>query len=282
MFTPFAFVQTVGGGAGPSYQPLTTAFAAASGISDATTLNSLNAFEIGLANYSIATSSFQAMYPFVGASSGSMKWNFVNTTQYALTYTGSLSFATGGIQAAGSPKNGCVGSLKATNLTASSGHSYFYVTAPDASTGNFQSQIGAVGDFNNPSLTQYYMTWFGGSPGNRIVFPCDQATGQGDGSIVPSSNTVTKGGYMMSRTSASSMKLWKNGTTSLGTNTTTLTGRSYSTFTRGVDILGRGTGDAVTCQQRLGWASIGAGLTDTEVANYNTLVVAFQTSMSRA
>lgn len=282
MFTPFAFVQTVGGGAGPSYQPLTTAFAAASGISDATTLDALNAFEIGLANYSIPTSSFQAIYPFVGASSGSMKWNFVNTTQYALTYTGSLSFASGGIQAAGSPKNGCVGSLKATNLTASSGHSYFYVTAPDAATGNFQSQIGAVGDFNNPNLTQYYMTWFGGSPGNRIVFPCDQATGAGDGSIVPSSNTVTKGSYMMSRTSASSMKLWKNGTTSLGTNTVTLTGRSYSVFTRGVDILARGVGDAVTCQQRLGWASIGAGLSDTEVANYHTLVSAFQTSMSRA
>jgi hypothetical protein len=284
MFTPFAFVQTVGS-AGPSYQPLTTAFAAASGISDATTLNSLNAFEIGLTAFSISTGSFYAIYPFVGASSGSMKWNFVNTTQYNLTYSGSLTFTTGGIQAAGSPKLGAVGSVPANMLSTASGHHFFYVTDPQSPTGGAccESNVGATGDINDSSLTQYYSTWFRSGGNGNLVYPCDNATTAGNGSITPNSSTAAKGSYCLSRTSVSSMKAWYNGTTSRGTNTTTLTNRNYRNFTRQVNFLSRdGTNSATTCQQRMGWASIGFGLTDTEVSNYNTLVTNFQTSMSRA
>lgn len=277
MFTPFAFVQTPGGGAGPSYQPLTTAFAAASGISDATTLNSLNAFEIGLTNYSISTGSFYAIYPFVGASSGSMAWNFVNTTQYKLTYTGSLTFTTGGIAAAGSPKNGSVSSMPGNLWSATSGHSYFYLTDNTAHTQNFQSQIGLNGDLSNPNLTQYYQNWFGSG---KLSYPCDVATGAGNGSISVVLSAA-KGGYTLNRTAVDNMAAIYN-TTTAGTNTTTLTGRSYSTYTTPIQFLARGSNPDTTAQQRMGWGSLSPGLTTTQAANYHTLVVAFQTSMSRA
>jgi hypothetical protein len=190
-----------------------------------------------------------------------------------------LTFTSGGIQAAGSPKNGRVGSIATNTLSPTNGHNYFYITDNAGTTGNFQSQVGANGDINNTSLTQYYMTWFGSA---KLAYPCDVATGQGNGSITPSPTTVDKGGYMLTRTSASSMKAWYNGTNSRGTNTTTLSNRSYSTFTGPVHFLSRQNNDATTAQQRLGWGSIGVGLDDTQTANYHTLVAGFQTSMSRA
>jgi hypothetical protein len=270
MFTPFAFVKQAAAAPAPGYQPLTENFRVASGITDTTTLDSLNAFELGLAAYSISTGSFYAIYPFVGASSGSMKWNFVNTTQYNLTYSGSLTFTTGGIQAAGSPKLGAVGSVPANMLSTGSGHNFFYVTDAQAPTPGAccESNLGANGDISDSSLTQYYATWFRNGGNGNLVYPCDVATTAGDGSITPNSSTVAKGSFCLSRTSVSSMKAWYNGTTSRGTNTTTLTNRNYRNFTRQVNFLSRdGTNSATTCQQRFGWASIGFGLTDTEVAN---------------
>jgi hypothetical protein len=71
-------------------------------------------------------------------------------------------------------------------------------------------------------------------------------------------------------------------TTTAGTNTTTLTGRSYATYTTPIQFLARGSNPDTTIQQRMGWGSLSPGLTSTEAANYHTLVVAFQTSMSRA
>jgi len=277
MFTPFAFVQGPAAAPTPGYQPLTEAFRVASGISDVTTLDSLNAFEIGLANYSISTGSFYAIYPFVGASSGSMAWNFVNTNQYKLTYTGSLTFTTGGLAAAGSPKNGSVSSIPGNLWNTGSGHSYFYLTDNTGHTGNFQSQIGLNGDIANPNLTQYYQNWFGSG---KLSYPCDVATGQGNGSISVVLSAA-KGGYTLNRTSNSSMTAIYN-TTTAGTNTTTLTGRSYATYTTPIQFLARGSNPDTTIQQRMGWGSLSPGLTSTEAANYHTLVVAFQTSMSRA
>lgn len=283
MFTPFAFVQTVGS-AVPGYQPLTTAFAAASGISDATTLNALNAFEIGLGNYSIATSSFAAIYPFVGASSGSMAWNFVNTNIGKLTYSGSLTFTSGGLQAAGSPKDGRAGSLPgATLLSTSSLCTYVYVTDYQARSQAAEAFVGSTEDaMPGPNLTQFYLDWSTSGAGSQLVNPVNPATGQGNGAVTDPGGYNAKGGYALSRTAVNSMKAYKNGSATGTHNTTTLTGRSYASFTTPVNILSRQNNSVTTIQSRLGWASIGSGLNDTQMADYHTLVAAFQTSMSRA
>lgn len=284
MFTPFAFVQGSQAAPAPGYQPLTTAFAAASGISDATTLNALNAFEIGLGNYSIPTSSFQAIYPFVGASSGSMAWNFVNTNVGKLTYTGSLTFTSGGIQAAGSPKDGRAGSLPgATLLSTSSLCSYVYVTDYQARSQPAEALVGSTEDaMPGPNLTQFYLDWSTSGAGSQLVNPVNPATGQGNGAVTDPAGYNSKGGYALSRTAVNSMKAYKNGSATGTHNTTTLTGRSYASFTTPVNILSRQNNSVTTIQSRLGWASIGPGLNDTQMADYHTLVAAFQTSMSRA
>ena len=280
MFTPFAFVQGSAAAPAPGYQPLTEAFRVASGISDATTLNSLNAFEIGLTNYSIATSSFDAIYPFVGASSGSFKFNFVNTTKYNLTYTGSLTFTTGGFAATGSPINGRGGGPPGTLISTASYCSYFYVTDPKGAAGNFTSPIGHTRDQTaGVSLTQYYLQWFGAT---ELVHPCNVATGQGNGSINGGVQGLAKGGFALNRTAVNSLKAFYNGSQTGATNTTTLTNRGYSAFVEPINILSRQNNTDTTVALRMGWASVGPGLTDTQMANYHTLVANFQTSMSRA
>jgi hypothetical protein len=285
MFTPFAFVQTVGSAAA-GYQPLTTAFAAASGISDATTLNALNAFEIGLANYSISTGSFTVLYPMVGTTSSSMSWNFVNTNSGKLGYNGSLTFASGGMQAAGSPKNGRAQSLSGASagmLSTSSLCTYVYVTDYQARAEPAEALVGSTEDaMPGPNLTQFYLDWSTAGAGSQLVNPVNPATGQGNGAVTDPAGYNSKGGYALSRTAVNSMKAYKNGSATGTHNTTTLTGRSYASFTTPVNILSRQTNSVTTIQSRLGWASVGRGLNDTEMANYHTLVAAFQTSMSRA
>jgi hypothetical protein len=282
MFTPFAFVKQEAAPA-PGYQPLTTAFAAASGISDATTLDSLNAFELGLAAYSIATSSFDGIYPFVGASSGSFKWNFVNTTKFNLTYTGSLSFTTGGFAAAGSPKDGRAGSVSFRNISTASYCSFYYLTEYVANAGSFESPIGANPDYTTGpgTLTQYYLQWNGST---QLVHPCNVATGDGNGSINGGYTQMSsKGSYALSRTSTGDLRAYVNGTQSGATNTTVLSNRNYAAGPdQPLHILSRQNNSATTTQSRLGWASVGPGLDSTQMANYHTLVANFQTSMSRA
>lgn len=285
MFTPFAFVQTVESAAA-GYQPLTTAFAAASGISDATTLNSLNAFEIGLGNYSISTGSFTVLYPMVGSDSASMSWNFVNTNVGKLTYNGSVSFSSSGMIAAGSPKNGRAVTLSGASagmLSTASLCSYVYVTEYNAVIQAAECMVGSTEDANpGAGLTQFYLLWTTSGAGSQLTNPTNPATGQGNGAVTDPGNYNSKGGYALSRTAVNSMKAYKNGTATGTHNTTTLTGKSYTSFTTGVNILSRQTNAVTTIQSRLGWASIGPGLNDTQMADYHTLVAAFQTSMSRA
>ena len=267
--------------------PLTTAFIApsAADITSSTIINALNAFETGLYNYLIPTSSFAAIYPFVGATSGSMAWNFVNTNRGKLTYSGSLTFTSGGLQAAGSPKNGRAGSLPgATLLSTSSLCSYVYVTDYQARSEPAEAFVGSTEDANpGAGLTQFYLDWSTSGAGSQLVNPTNPATGQGNGAVTdPSVGYNSKGGYALSRTAVNSMKAYKNGSATGTHNTTTLTGKSYASFTTPVNILSRQNNTVTTIQSRLGWASIGSGLNDTQMANYHTLVAAFQTSMSRA
>jgi hypothetical protein len=281
MFTPFAFVKQAAGGGGGGFGPLTTAFLAATGISDATIETALNDFETGLATYSLTTSNFDAIYPLVGGTSDTCKYNFIDTSLYTLSYTGSLSFNSDGMQAAGSPKDGSAGTVSFTQISSASYCSYYYVTDYVANASSFESPIGAAPDYTGTgNLVQYYLQWNGAT---QLVHPCNVDTAAGNGSINSGYTQMAgNGSYALSRISTGDLRAYVGGSQSGATNTTVLTNRAYTNGPNTpLHLLSRQANSTTTTQSRLGWASVGPGLDSTQMSNYNTLVVAFQTALSR-
>ena len=280
MFTPFAFVKQAAAGGGGGY-PLTTAFLAATGITDSTITTALKDFETGLTTYSIPTSQFDAIYPLVGGTNDTCKYNFIDTSLYTLSYTGSISFNNTGIQASGSPKNGRAGTVSFTQISSASYCSYYYVTDYVGVQSPYESPIGANPDYTGTgNLVQYYLQWNGS---NQLVHPCNVATGAGNGSINSGYTEMSgNGSYALSRISTGDLRAYVNGVQSGATNTDVLTNRAYTNGpNQPLHILSRQDNSVTTTQSRIGWASVGPGLNSTDMANYNSLVVAFQTALSR-
>ena len=227
MFTPFAFVKQAAA-AGGGFGPLTSAFITATGVTGSVLQNALNDFETGLATYSLTTSNFAAIYPMVGGTTDTCKYNFIDTSLYTLSYTGSISFNNTGIQAAGSPKDGRAGTVSFKEISAASYCSYYYVTTYVANASPYESPIGANPDYTTGpgTLTQYYLQWNGAT---QLVNPVNNDTGDGNGSINSGYTTMSaNGGYALSRTSTGDLRAYVNGTQSGGTNTTVLSNRNYA------------------------------------------------------
>lgn len=279
MFTPFAFVKQAAA-AGGAYGPLTTAFLAASGISDATIGNALNTFETGLTTYSL-TSKILAAYPLVGGTSATCKWNFMDTTTYPLSYTGSISFSSTGMDFGSSYTARHATTIPSTLLSAQEGHNAAWIASDNGSNPTFSCYWGSNGDVTPPtgSLTQYYFELQNG----RSVWPCDPATGQGDGTATFTAGSLP-GFFVNSRTSAASLVVYKNGS-SIGSDTNTLTNRSYEGFTGENVFLGARQNNPDTSTNYVWkYASIatwGGGLSSTDASNYYTIVNQLQTDLGR-
>ena len=284
MFTPFAFVKQAAAGGGPAYGTLTTAFIAAAGITGSVIPTALNNFETGLTTYSL-TSKIMACYPFVGGNATTSKYNFMDTTLYPLSYTGSITFNMDGMNIASSAAEAHASSFPGNLVSHQVGHDATYIKTKNQN-GVVPCTSGLKSDLTpaTGSLTQYYMEFSSATNTFTAFWPCNVATNQGDGSLGVSSGGVP-GTWVVARTSASSLKIYKNGS-SLGENTTTLTGRSYGPYS--VDVMyiaGRQNNFETTAAFQFGFKSFGfgtyGGMDATDVSNYTTLIAALQTDLGR-
>ena len=183
--------------------------------------------------------------------------------------------------ASGSPKNGTAGTVSFTQISSASYCSYYYVTDYVANASPYESPIGAAPDYTGTgNLVQYYLQWNGAT---ELVHPCNNNTGAGNGSINSGYAAMSaNGGFALSRISTGDLRAYVNGSQSGATNTTVLTNRAYTNGPNSpLHLLSRQANDGTTTQSRLGWASVGPGLDSTQMSNYHTLVVAFQTALSR-
>ena len=98
MFTPFAFVKQEAAAAGNG--PLTTAFLAATGITDATITTALNNLETGLTTYSLG-SKMVALYPMVGGTASAHKFNLKDPRDldaaFRLVFSGGMTHSSTGV-----------------------------------------------------------------------------------------------------------------------------------------------------------------------------------------
>jgi len=284
MFTPFAFVkQAVAAAApAPSY-PLTTAFLAATGITGSANITALQDFETGLTTYGL-NSKMTAVYPLMGGNSTTTAYNFMNTSLYTITWSGNLTYYIDGVQSTGYGNGQGDSGIAGNQFSVSEGHTMVWVNtneSPGTWNGiNYPREYGLAGDVSNPNLTQYYGQMYGAN-GLTIAYPCNAATSAGDGSIINGGNTDARGKWITSRISAGYLATYRNGS-SYGTNTVTLTGRSYSSGFGPFTIL---NGGGAYSPRRIGFCTVGAGtgtgLTSTDATNLYNMVNSFNTTAGR-
>lgn len=244
------------------------AFIDAAGITDATQQSAINTLVTDLKGYGIWTK-MKAIYPFCGGTASSHKWNLKNPADtdaaFRLVFSGGITHSGTGVLFNGT--NGYSNtylnpsaslSLNSTHFTyySRSNNTYSGVMIGTSSTGNGQSLLALKVESGTPQ--DYTCVHNNATAGNS-----------------PSRND---GLFTATRTESGSFKVFRNSTVYRNSSITS-TSLSTTNFYLGARNNNNSVIQYTTLQ--CAFASIGDGLTDTEVANLYTAVQAYQTSLNR-
>jgi hypothetical protein len=216
----------------------------------------------------------QAIYPFVGGTAFSHKWNLKNINTFTATFNGALEHNSFGV-GSGSLANGFISSnfndlTDFTNIS-SSVHASAYVTTENGVTGRLQL-------FWNTRTTAYSEIGlnYQAAPGNLGAYA--QAYGNRTGMNASSLGT-SLGFNAVTRTgTAQSNFYYKSPATTLTLSDTGVFQRVASR--NPVRFLGGEYGNNGQ-SAAIGFGSIGEGLSSTDIDNLYTLVQAYQTTLGR-
>lgn len=255
-----------------SFTPEAAAFISAAGITDPTQQTAINQLVIDLQTANVYTK-FVALYPFVGGTASQHKYNLIDPQDTDAAFR--LSFLGGWTHnSSGSTPNGTTGYantfLAGTDLTNNSVHYSFYsgTTTRDAGANRFD--LGA--------LT--------GGLGPQLICSTDVLGGTqllADNTVIRASGTVADGAgfFIATRTSNTSLEGYRNGTligSNAGAEGTPINNITDTFYLGARNLNGSAAGFSIRLIQ---FASIGDGLTGTEVADFQTAVQTFQTTLSR-
>lgn len=251
------------------------AFVNAAVIEDQVQATAINTLVTDLKGYGI-WSKMKAIYPFVGGTSSTHKWNLKDPRDldaaFRLVFSGGITHSSTGALFNGTNGYSNTFLTPSANLTNNSTHLSFYSrTNFNGSPGGDIGTSGASPSFLPIALIYTRAADFFQSS----IYDYDSAK------RVSTSNTNSTGFYVGNRTSNVVLNSWKNGVKQ-ATNTTAET-QNITTVTNPffVGAINLGGSAGQYSNKECAFASIGDGLTDTEAANLYTAVQAYQTSLSR-
>ena len=259
------------------------------GVTNQTHRNALNTFVKGMKSTGL-WSKFLAIYPMMGSTSNSMRWNLKDPRNldaaYRLSFVGSdWSFdatlgavpnkSTGGSYANTFIPSNVYGDITSMHLSYASSENLNNLT-------NYVFEVGARPNFsdniNELSLVVKLPNVAAVSPNQNL-----SVGGIGGGVFALSTwNAVsdTRGLFVTTRTSTTSLKFFQNANL-ISSNTGTETNTTGSTRTIYLAALNAGGTTLHTSNRACIFASVGLGLSDSEVSTYNTLFQAFKTAIGR-
>jgi hypothetical protein len=248
-----------GGGVDPDAQ----AFITAASITDPTQQSAINQLVVDLKGYSI-WSKMSAIYPFCGGSASSHKFNLKDPRDldaaFRLVFSGGVTHSSTGATFNGT--NGFADTKLASNgvLAQNSTHFSAYSRTNNQSGG----YIVANGNAGASGECKINARWF-----DNNCYSGVNTFGQ-----VPTANSDSRGYFIVNRISATQHSVVIRGTkTDFNTNSSGLntnTFRICSAISTAYD------------NKEVAFASIGDGLSNTELSNLNTAVQAFQTTLGRS
>lgn len=240
------------------------AFFTAASITDATQKNAINQLVLDLKSYNIWTK-MKALYPICGGSASSHSVNLKTPGTYNLTFSTGWTHASTGMTPSSAYAN--TSFIPNTNLTDSNNHASFY-SRINATAAN----VCEIGSYDNSSPAFKFF-------GMQIKFTGDLfLVANGTNPYPTVSNTDSKGFYIMTKNSSTSVNVFKNSSKIMNAGTT---GSGISTTNVWIGAFNANGSAANYTTKECAFASIGDGLTDTEAANFYTAVNAYQTTLSR-
>jgi hypothetical protein len=259
---------TVGGAFDADAQAFFNRVTTAGGTLSATEQNAVNTLVLALKADGIWTK-MKAIYPMVGASAAACAQNLMSAS-FTGTFSSGWTFASTGVTPNGTSAFMNTGLSPTISLTNYSAHSSVYNRLTGKNSG-FDLGITNATGFNEFLLASR-------RSGQSISAFYDFINGSSQ--VIVSGVTTGQGFFNGSITSNTSQKLYKNGT-SIGSNFT-LNSTTPSNFPIYLGAVNLQNSSAVEfTQNQYAFMSIGDGLTDTEAANFYTLVQAFQTTLNR-
>lgn len=269
-FYPYVFL--------PTFDSDACAFIGAASITDTTQQSAINQLVLDLKSANIWTK-MKAIYPFVGGTASQHRFNLKDPRTVAGAYY--ITFGGGGTHSSQGYQPDGTTAYANTNLNPASAisngasvHFSFY-----CNTNTFPSANGTVkinGGYQSAPLKIMHLGFWRQSSGQATYLTALGGTTELN---VNTSTPTSKGFILLSRTSATSLKLYQDGTL-LGTNTTSETNGlpNYNMY------LGARNGDNVIDSYNNlphQFASIGDGLSDSEATAFRTAVLNFNTTLNR-
>jgi hypothetical protein len=251
------------------------AFLNAAVIEDVTQANAVNQLVIDMKAANI-WSKMKALYPFVGGTAASHKFNLKNPLDtdaaFRLVFNGGWVHSANGAQPNGTNAWANTFLVPRTTLTLNNSHLSHYSRTQETALNGYDMNAfdSATADSNEFGLTNFYNVI------SRKTFTCHKYPSESATFI----NSSTQNFLIGSRTAPNLSKIFVNGIVR-GTQSTTVT-----TLLPNVSLAIGGTSRGIIpayqfSSRQCALASIGDGLTDTEAANFYTAVQTFQTTLNR-
>ena len=237
------------------------AFITATGITDLTQKIAINNLVLGLKSNNI-WSKMSAIYPFVGGTATTHKFNLKNPLDtdgaFRLVFSGGWTHSSNGALTNG------------TNAFAETNYNPFInLLSQNSNHISIYSRTDNVGGID-----------MGGGPVPLVDLEIRYSATSFNwnmASYFSHTNNNSLGHYINTRTASNNFKLIKNGSTILGSST----GIAGAIKPNATYHIGKRNLDLLWSNRQYAFASIGDGLTDTESANFYTTVQAFQTALTR-
>jgi hypothetical protein len=253
------------GGGVASYTTRTTAFATATGITDATILGALNTFDLGLISNSL-DSKMKAVYPMVGGTSTTCKYNFMDARDldvaFRLQFFGGGTFSANGYKPNGTNAYANTFISPISHLTLNSSHIAYYSRT---NSNGVEIEIG-TSQIGRASLLEIRTS-------GTTYFGINQT-----GSFLNTSDANSLGFYIANRTSSTVLNGWKNSTKIANSSTSSSTLASTNLY---IGAYNQDFGAIYYSTKQCAFSSIGSGLTDGEAVIFYNLVQTMQTTLAR-
>ena len=252
------------------YDPDAQAFFTATGITSDVQKDAVNQLVLDLKAYSL-WSKFIAIYPLVGGTSTTHKYNLVDPQDtdgaFRLVFAGGVTHDSNGITGNGTNATASTFVTPITHLSLNDASAFIYIRD---NTGGGYTDIGAL----NSSAPQYRMQMNPRNASDLFVTSLNNTT--------PSTSTAStdsKGLWGISRITSTEYKQTKNSTQ------TTISDASTTQSSAIIALMALGATAspffATYSPRNMAFACIGSGLTDTEADNLYTSVQTYQTALSR-
>lgn len=255
----------------PDYDPDANSFVVAAGLSNSTEILAIHKLTSDLKSNNL-WNQFKAIYPMVGGTESSCKYNLINVNLFTLTFFNSPTFSSTGVRWDGSTQYAATGLIPNSSLSASNTHFSYY--SRQNTSGSSAICMG-VSSFVSFTFQNIFMTLK--NLGNNVL-----VSNYGTNPNTFAYSSFTSSGYFLASRISTSTRGYRNsgqGMADFGGQTIAAGSLPTREFYIGCNN-SEGT-PSLYDNRECSFVTIGYGLTASQIDTLGTIVNTFQTTLGR-